>query len=655
MRRATGQWFTLLLFIGLSLGMSGAGVFRAAYAEDDTHPVRILPLGDSITQADASQLGYRYFLWKRLLDAGMAFDFIGSMTAPMGEGQPSWPEYKGHSFDYDHEGHAGWTADDLLHGCSWDLDKGALPEWLKQYTPDIVLLHIGTNDVFHAIPIEKSIRDIESIIRLLQAANPKVAVYLAKIIPLCGQWAEEFNPGIIELNAHMDEIAKAMRTTDSQVIIVDQYTDFDAAQDTYDDVHPNASGEAKMARRWADALLYDGTPIPREDHYRTVQEYRLETSTETGVLANDYYPSDKRLDAALARQPQHGTVSLHANGRFCYMPEDSFTGIDQFQYCAKAKGKQSPPCPVFIEVGGNAPVGMNDGYATTQGQPLDVCARQGVLSNDVYYQKPSKASLAAAPQHGQLDLRPDGSFQYTPGQAYAGQDQFQYTLHDGHKESQPATVTIWMGHQSPVAWWKLDSGEGVVAVDASGGGHDGQLENMDASAWTAEGLQFDGKDDYVSIPPLNLNSNHLTITAWVKRTGAPPIYAGIVHCVDGDASTGLGLGSGPGWKPNHELGYIWNRLYWTWHPGLFLPDETWCFTALTVAPGQAALYLSQNGMLRSATHTARHEPVAFNSATRIGSNGENDVRFFHGCIRDVRIYDRTLTKPEIRRIAAGKP
>lgn len=25
------------------------------------------------------------------------------------------------------------------------------------------------------------------------------------------------------------------------------------------------------------------------------------------------------------------------------------------------------------------------------------------------------------------------------------------------------------------------------------------------------------------------------------------------------------------------------------------------------------------------------------------------------CIRDIRIYDRTLTKSEIRRIAAGKP
>ena len=37
-------------------------------------------------------------------------------------------------------------------------------------------------------------------------------------------------------------------------MIVDLYTDFDPAADTHDGVHPNESGEKKMADDWFEAL-----------------------------------------------------------------------------------------------------------------------------------------------------------------------------------------------------------------------------------------------------------------------------------------------------------------------------------------------------------------------------------------------------------------
>ena len=42
--------------------------------------------------------------------------------------------------------------------------------------------------------------------------------------------------------------------SNSPVIFVDQNSGFNANTDTYDGVHPNDAGEAKMAQKWFDAL-----------------------------------------------------------------------------------------------------------------------------------------------------------------------------------------------------------------------------------------------------------------------------------------------------------------------------------------------------------------------------------------------------------------
>ena len=44
------------------------------------------------------------------------------------------------------------------------------------------------------------------------------------------------------------------------------------------------------------------------------------------------------------------------------------------------------------------------------------------------------------------------------------------------------------------AWWKFDEGSGNTAYDSSGHGHDGTVVG---ATWTADGLSFDGMDDYV--------------------------------------------------------------------------------------------------------------------------------------------------------------
>jgi lysophospholipase L1-like esterase len=219
----------------------------------DTIPVRILPLGDSITEQ--GEPGYRYELWKRLIDAGVAFDFVGSMKSAGDERPSQWPVYRGYTFDVDHEGHSGWTASDLVNGCDWEPQRGKLSEWLKHYSPDVVLLHIGTNDAFHMTPVSETITMISRIIDQIRFVNPNVTVFIAKIIPLCGRWEREFNAGVVALNANLEKFVKQKNSSKSPIVIVDHYSNFDPKCDTDDEIHPNANGQVKMATNWANAYL----------------------------------------------------------------------------------------------------------------------------------------------------------------------------------------------------------------------------------------------------------------------------------------------------------------------------------------------------------------------------------------------------------------
>lgn len=612
-------------------------------------PLRILPLGDSITQQD--EPGYRYLLWKRLLDVGIPFDFIGTRGIPDGRKLSDWPEYKGRAFDADHEGHAGWKSSDLLDGCSWETDKGKLSEWLTRYTPDVVLLHIGTNDVFQGMSTDESVACIGRIIDALQTANSKVVIYLAKIIPLAGDWADDFNVQIDALNARLDAVAAAKATAESKVYTVDQHAGFDGEQDTDDAIHPNAAGAQKMAERWADALLYDGTPQPRADAYQAVEGKRLLVETLKGVLLNDF-SLGHAMRAELATRPQSGRVTLDADGAFRYRPKRGFVGKDAFTYRAVAEGKSSAECTVTVTVVDNAPVANDDRYYLAADTPLTVDARAGVMANDVCHRRKMRALLVAGPSEGTLVFEETGAFTYTPRDGYVGQDFFQYRVDDGAKRSGAATVHLWVGHREPIAWWTLDQTEGMTAFDSAPDKHDGALVDMQATAWTEAGgrraLRFDGVKSYVALPPLNLSVDALTMTAWVKRDGVQPIFAGLVFCAEGGSKAGLDFGSGPAWSPNHELGYLWNGKYWNFHSGLYVPDNEWCLVALVVTPGQAALYLGQNGKVDSATKVGRHDPEKFAGITRIAQSAEKEGRLFKGMIRDVRVYDRPLSASEMK-------
>jgi hypothetical protein len=255
---------------------------------------------------------------------------------------------------------------------------------------------------------------------------------------------------------------------------------------------------------------------------------------------------------------------------------------------------------------------------------------------------------------GSIDLSPgtgpDGRDELVygpPGFVFPREDRFGYTVGDGTGLDRRGEVTIAVPAPSLVGYWKLDDAAGGVATDASNFGRHAATEGEPVWGFgTHDGaLRFDGDDDAVTIPPLQLRSDSMTVTAWVRRVGSQNPWAGIVFSRDGNTIAGLSFGYA------NELRYHWNGAQYTWDSGLVVPELQWVFVALVVEPQQATIYLD-DGSLQSAVNTASHDIEEFDGSTRLGHDTSSASRRFRGSLDDVRLYDHALTADEIVQLAA---
>lgn len=208
----------------------------AAYAA----PVRIMPVGDSITEGKDGDATYRYFLWHDLLDGGYSADFVGPFVG-VKTGTPKYSD-----FDQDHAGRSGWKAQRIAN---------SIKNWSATHRPDVILLHIGTNDIRQGETNASTETDIRTIITQARKARPRVTVLLAQLIPMTG-----FTSQVNDLNQRIANVASSMTTASSKIVLVDQNTGYSSTTDNYDGIHPNEGGYTKMADRWYAGLQTVMTP-----------------------------------------------------------------------------------------------------------------------------------------------------------------------------------------------------------------------------------------------------------------------------------------------------------------------------------------------------------------------------------------------------------
>jgi len=203
--------------------------------------VRVMPLGDSITDGLVVPGGYRIGLWQRFTTGGYKVDFVGSLS--------NGPASLG---DHDHEGHSGWRIDQI---------DANIVGWLNATQPHTVLLHIGTNDIAQNDDLPNAPNRLSTLIDHITATVPTAEVFVAQIIPL-GSPALEAN--VKTFNAAIPGIVQSKVAAGKHVHLVDMHSALTTA-DLADGVHPNAGGYDKMAAVWFNALLSVpgsiGTPV----------------------------------------------------------------------------------------------------------------------------------------------------------------------------------------------------------------------------------------------------------------------------------------------------------------------------------------------------------------------------------------------------------
>lgn len=211
----------------------GSGGFRPCPTNGDA--CKILPLGDSITYGmqSSDKGGYRSPLFKKVVAANQKVTFTGSQA----DGPST---VSGVTFPKNHEGHSGWTIDQIA---------GLVPSPAMNTIPNIVLLMAGTNDVYAASGQSTMQDRLGTLIDKVTSAAPNALLVVATLTPLSNaSWQTTLNT----YNGKIPAVVQAKVTAGKHVILVDM-SKMPTSQ-LSDGVHPNDAGYAYMADVWYAAI-----------------------------------------------------------------------------------------------------------------------------------------------------------------------------------------------------------------------------------------------------------------------------------------------------------------------------------------------------------------------------------------------------------------
>ena len=210
--------------------------------------LRILPLGASIVYGlmSSSGNGFRYALRNQLVDKGNPVRFVGS-------------NHSGSMIDNECEAWPGYTIDQVAEKAELSIPS----------QPNLVLLHVGTNDAVQNLDIENAGDRLGSLIDRLFDAIPGVTVVASTLLPN-GNSKTQANVEIY--NRKIPDVVQMRQADGKQIVYVDFSSSYFSTSDlSSDGTHPTDAGYLKMAEVWyqgitaADgrgwlSLLGDGIP-----------------------------------------------------------------------------------------------------------------------------------------------------------------------------------------------------------------------------------------------------------------------------------------------------------------------------------------------------------------------------------------------------------
>jgi lysophospholipase L1-like esterase len=184
--------------------------------------LRVMPLGDSITDGFGSSAGngYRAKLTRQLQDHGYQTDFVGSVRS-------------GNLPDPEHEGHNGWEISQIAD---------AARTYVPALRPSVVLIHAGTNDMNRNVDPTGAPGRLAQLVDQTLSDAPEATVLVATLVPASNGTVQN---RIDEYNRQVRALVRARQETGRHVGLVDLAPI--TTSDLVDGLHPNDGGYDKMA------------------------------------------------------------------------------------------------------------------------------------------------------------------------------------------------------------------------------------------------------------------------------------------------------------------------------------------------------------------------------------------------------------------------
>lgn len=238
--------------------VGGGGAPRVPPAQP-IRPWRVMPLGDSLTAGagpDSAEQSYRGALYQLLLAAGYTnVDVVGSQW---GRGSAGG--------DPAHEGHGGYTIGPDTNPIGNLADN--IENYLSAGEPDMVLLLIGINDMFRqadGVDPATAPDRLAALVERINELRPDLTIMLASLVPV--NWGDDSSWAEYQaINTRAAALAGADPA--DRIFFVDLYGALDgtmvAADYMADNLHLTASGAAKVAQVWYEAMSQPAVGLRRE-------------------------------------------------------------------------------------------------------------------------------------------------------------------------------------------------------------------------------------------------------------------------------------------------------------------------------------------------------------------------------------------------------
>ncbi|MBR4555279.1 MAG: hypothetical protein IKO27_06765 [Ruminococcus sp.] len=219
--------------------------------------IKLMTLGDSITDGFWLEGGYRVFLCNKLEENGLSqyVDFVGS-------------NHSGACYDNDHEGYTAYAIEGFSRVKGSGTRSGIAkktPEKIKEFQPDVLTLMIGTNDILSQYDLDNAGNRLESLVDSCFENLPEGAkLYLASLPDMDANdktyidekkfTVETMDEMIASFNEKVKALVEKKQSEGKNIEFCDVHSVLTKA-DLYDGVHPSEEGYKKLADYWYDIIV----------------------------------------------------------------------------------------------------------------------------------------------------------------------------------------------------------------------------------------------------------------------------------------------------------------------------------------------------------------------------------------------------------------